>query len=125
MCYNLKCLVAKTLKKESFYMEKNKLTGINKLPWGVISGTCAMIWSFVTIGLVVVYVISAMMYAEVGGDDGLTRSWWIIPLFVLEGLTVVGFVVSTIFYVKRRNAIIYGVASKETTPCDEQTEVAE
>lgn len=106
-------------------MEKNKLTGINKMPWGIISGTCAMICSFATIALVVVYIISGMMYAEVGGDDGLTRSWWIVPLFVVAGVTFAGFVTSTVFYAIKRNAIIYGARPNAEEICEEQTEVAE
>ena len=47
-----------------------ELTGINKLPWGIFAGVLAMLWSFITIGLIAVFVISASMIVEVGGDDG-------------------------------------------------------
>lgn len=79
---------------------------MKKMPWGIIAGACAMLFSFLTIGLVVIYVVSAMMYAEVGGDDGLTSSWWIIPLFIADGVAFIGCVASTVFYALNQRALI-------------------
>jgi hypothetical protein len=50
------------------------------------------------IALIAVYVISSMMYAEVGGDDGLRESWWLFPIFVTEVVSSIGLAVSLIAY---------------------------
>lgn len=78
---------------------------MKKVPWGILAGACAILWSFITIAIVAVFVISAMMYADVGGDDGLRDSWWLIPLYIGEAVTVIGFVVSTIFYAKKKTQL--------------------
>lgn len=78
-----------------------KIDTVSKLPWGIFAGLSAMVWSFVTIGLIAVFVVSAMMMKEVGRDDGLSQAWWLIPLYVMEGITVIGFVVSIIFYSRK------------------------
>ncbi|MBO5328806.1 MAG: hypothetical protein J6B04_06505 [Clostridia bacterium] len=72
---------------------------MKKQPWGVYAGIIAMIWSLVTIGLIAISVVSGMMITEVGTDDGLSTGWWMIPLYILEAVTVVTFAVSVIFYV--------------------------
>jgi hypothetical protein len=43
-----------------------------------------------------------MMYAEVGGDDGLRESWWLFPIFVTEVISSIGLAVSLIGYGFRR-----------------------
>ena len=74
---------------------------MKKQPWGVYAGIIAMVWSLVTIGLVAIFIVSSMMIAEVGSDDGLSTGWWMIPLYILEALSVVGFAISVFFYAKR------------------------
>ncbi len=71
---------------------------MSKFPWGIIAGICAIIWSFALIALIGVYVVSSMMYAEVGGDDGLRESWWLFPIFVTEIISSIGLAVSLIGY---------------------------
>jgi hypothetical protein len=71
-------------------------------PWGILAGIFAIIWSFALIALIAVYVISSMMYAEVGGDDGLRESWWLFPIFVTEVISSIGLAVSLIGYGFRR-----------------------
>ncbi len=80
---------------------KQELTGINKLPWGVFAGVIAMLWSFITIAIVAVLVISRTMIAQSGGDEGLGESWWLIPLYIGEVVTVIGFGVSLFFYIRK------------------------
>ena len=80
---------------------KKQLEGIDKLPWGIFAGVSAMLWSFITIGLVAVFVVSSMMIAEVGGDDGLSQSWWLILLYVGEALTIITFGVSLFFHIRK------------------------
>lgn len=63
---------------------------MNKFPWGIIAGIFAMIWSLAFIGLVAVYVISSMMYAQSGGDDGLRDSAWLLPLYIGNIVSAVG-----------------------------------
>ena len=80
---------------------KQNLNGINKLPWGVFAGLSAMLWSFITIGIVAVFVVSSMMMKEVGQDDGLSQSWWLILLYIGEAITIIGFGVSLFFYTQK------------------------
>jgi len=83
-------------------MSEKRKNGFEKMPWGIFAGISAMIWSFVTVGIVVVLIVSSMMIAEVGGDDGLSQSWWVIILYVLEALTVVGFILCVVLCAKRK-----------------------
>ncbi len=77
---------------------------MKKFPWGILAGACAMLWSFVTVAIVAVFVISGMMYSVAGSDDGLRESWWLIICYVLEAVSVLGFGVSFFFYIRRRLA---------------------
>ena len=81
---------------------------MKKFPWGILAGACAMLYSFVTIAIVAVFVISGMMYSVAGSDDGLRESWWLIICYVLEVISVLGFGVSLFFFIrnKRRAAEI-------------------
>ena len=69
---------------------------MRRFPWGILAGIFAMIWSFAFIAIVAVFVISSMMYAQSGGDDGLRESWWIVPLIVTEIVSAIGCGVSLI-----------------------------
>ena len=80
---------------------KQELTGVNKLPWGIFAGSFAMLWSFITIAIIAIFVVSSMMIAEVGADDGLSQSWWLILLYIGEAVTVIGFGVSLFFYIQK------------------------
>ena len=63
---------------------------MRKFPWGIIAGIFAMIWSLALIAIVAVFVVSSLMYAESGGDDGLRDSWWVVPLIVTEIVSAIG-----------------------------------
>ncbi len=69
---------------------------MRRFPWGILAGIFAIIWSFAFIAIVAVFVISSMMYAQSGGDDGLRESWWIVPLIVTEIVSAIGCGVSLI-----------------------------
>ena len=71
---------------------------MRRSPWGILAGIFAIIWSFALIALIAVYVISSMMYAEVGGDDGLRESWWLFPIFIAEVVSAFGLGLSLILY---------------------------
>ncbi len=74
---------------------------MKRVPWGIFAGVFAMFVSVFTIAIIAVTIISRMMIASVGGDDGLLSNWWVYLLYVLDAVTVVGFVVSLFFYFKR------------------------
>lgn len=78
---------------------------MKKIPWGIIAGSLLMLISFITIGIIAVFVISNMMYAAVGSDDGLRESWWLIPLYIGDVISAIGFVVSMFFYFKKEKMI--------------------
>ncbi len=60
---------------------------MSKFPWGIISGILTMIWSFLLIGIIALFIVSGMMYAEVGTDDGLRESALLTILFGAEIVT--------------------------------------
>lgn len=74
---------------------------MKRFPWGISAGVFAMFASVFAIALVALTVISHMMIASVGGDDGLLTNWWVYLLYALDATTVVGFIVSLVFYCKR------------------------
>lgn len=76
---------------------------MKKFPWGILAGVSAMLWSFVTVAIVAVFVISGMMYSVAGGDDGLRESWWLVICYVLEAVSVIGFGVSLFFYIRNKH----------------------
>ena len=94
------------MKGKKKFGKTKQATNVKQIPWGVFAGIFAMFWSFLLIAVVAVFVISGVMYAEVGGDDGLTSSWWIIPLFIADGVAFIGCVASTVFYALNQRALI-------------------
>ena len=71
---------------------------MRKFPWGIIAGISAMIWSIAFVAIIAVYVISSMMIAQVGGDDGLRDSWFLLPLHIGAIVSAVTSAVSWIMY---------------------------
>ena len=69
---------------------------MNKFPWDIIAGICAMIWSLTLVALIAIYVVSGMMYVEVSTDDGLRESWFMAPLFIAQAVTGIGCAVSLV-----------------------------
>ena len=57
---------------------------MSKFPWGIISGIFTMIWSFLLVGIIALFIVSGMMYAEVGTDDGIRQSALLTILFGAE-----------------------------------------
>ena len=84
-------------------MKKEKNKEAKKIPWGIFAGFFAMVWSFLLIAIVVVFVVSGMMYAEVGGDDGLRNAWWFTPLYIGEIVTGIGCAICLLLYRLREN----------------------
>lgn len=75
---------------------------MKKFPWGISAGVFAMIWSFAFIAIVAVYIVSSLMYMEVGGDDGLRESWFLMPLYIGQLVSAVGFGISLVLYSRRK-----------------------
>lgn len=75
---------------------------MKKVPLGIIAGAFAILWSFITFAIIAVFVVSGIMIADVGGDDGLRESWWLIPLYIGEAVSVLGFAVSIFFYIRKQ-----------------------
>ena len=82
---------------------KKKVANAKEIPWGVFAGIFAMVWSFLLIAVVAVFVISGVMYAEVGGDDGLREALWLTPIFIGEMITGVGCAICLLLYRLREN----------------------
>ena len=71
---------------------------MRKFPWGIIAGISAMIWSIAFVAIIAIYVISSMMIAQVGGDDGLREAWFILPLHIGAIASAVTCAVSWVLY---------------------------
>ena len=78
------------MKGKKKFGKTKQATNVKQIPWGVFAGIFAMFWSFLLIAVVAVFVISGVMYAEVGGDDGLREALWLTPIFIGEMITGVG-----------------------------------
>ena len=78
---------------------------MKKQPWGIYAGAIAMLWSFITIGLIAIFVVSGIMFSEVGSDGGLRDSWWIALLWVGEAISALGFATCLFFYVKNKSRV--------------------
>ena len=76
---------------------------MRRFPWGIIAGIFAMIWSLTLIAVIAVFVVSSLMYAESGGDDGLRDSWWLTPLIITEIVSGIGFAGGLILHRIREN----------------------
>lgn len=74
---------------------------MKKVPWGIFSGVCAMLASVFTIAIVALIVVSRIMIASVGGDDGLLSNWWVYLLYVLDVVTLAGFAACLVFYIRK------------------------
>jgi hypothetical protein len=72
-------------------------------PWGIIAGVFAMIWSLELMAVIAVYIVSSLMYAESGGDDGLRDSWWLLPLVITQIISAIGCAGSLLLYRWRQN----------------------
>lgn len=81
---------------------------MNKVPWGIIAGVCAMILSFVIFAIITVFVVSGMMYSVAGGDDGLRESWWLVLLYVTAAVSFIGFGGGLFFYLRERRNLKEG-----------------
>lgn len=77
---------------------------MRKFPWGIIAGISAMIWSIAFVAIIAIYVISSMMIAQVGGDDGLRDSWFLLPLHIGAIASAVISAVSWVLYRIRENS---------------------
>ena len=75
---------------------------MKKMPWGIIAGAFAMLWSFITVALVALLIVSASMKVEVGTDDGISSSWYMVALYVGEAISIICFAVSTFLYVWKK-----------------------
>ncbi len=74
---------------------------MRNFPWGIISGILAMIWSFLLVGIIALFIVSGMMVAEVGTDDGIRESALMVGLFAGEIITGLGCAVT--LALSRRN----------------------
>ena len=77
-------------------MDKEKRTNVQRnltLPWGIFAAVIAMIWSFVTIGIVAgVIMVVTGFGATYSITNGLFDTGWLIALYVAEVILIAGFV---------------------------------
>ena len=78
---------------------------MKNFPWGILSGIFFTICSFLTVAFIAVLVVSNTMIAEVGSDDGLRESWWFIFITIVDIISLIGFVTSLVFYIKKEQLL--------------------
>jgi len=77
-----------------------------KLPWGIFAAVLAMIWSFVTIGIVVGVILVTTGFGETFSvTKGLFDTGWLVALYVAEVVLIAGFVVCLVFRGKGKRAL--------------------
>lgn len=86
---------------------------MKKVPWGILAGAFAMLASFVTIGIIALVVVSNLMIASVGGDDGLLTNWWVYLLYALDPVALAGFGVGLFFYLRKKKIYLNGSERSE------------
>ena len=86
-------------------MENEEKTNVQKtssLPWGIFAAIIAMIWSFVTIGIVVgVILVTTGFGATYSITNGLFDTGWLLALYVAEVVLIAGFVACVVLRCKQ------------------------
>lgn len=86
-------------------MENEEKANIRKswrLPWGIFAAVIAMIWSFVTIGIVAGVVMVTTGFGKTYSiTNGLFDTGWLIALYVAEVVLIAGFVACVILRCKQ------------------------
>ncbi|MCX4312784.1 MAG: hypothetical protein OSJ83_02825 [Clostridia bacterium] len=77
---------------------------MKKMPWGIITGICAMFVFFLTAGVVGVYILLDGIAAQTNTEAAFFGEWYQILMFVFDIVFVLGLVGSlTMYILKEKN----------------------
>lgn len=75
---------------------------VKKTPWGILGGSCAIATFFLTIAIVLIYVIFSGIAAQTNETTTIFETWWQTLLFVLDVVAVCGFAFAMFMWIKGR-----------------------
>lgn len=71
---------------------------MNKIPWGIIAGVCAMAVFFTTIGVIGAFLVLNSVAGQTNNAATLFDTWYQTLLFVADLIFLLGFVASAAMY---------------------------
>lgn len=75
---------------------------MKKLPWGIIAGVCAILLFYLTLGFVGAYVIFSAIANQTHSAFSPFENWWQILMFIVDLLSLAGFVFSLVMYILKK-----------------------
>ena len=84
-----------------------KQTILAKLPYGIISGACAMFVFFATFGLIVAYVVTSGIAGQTGDVVSFLENGWQIALFVFDVIFAIAAAGALAMYVLRKKGVVF------------------
>lgn len=100
---------------------KGQKTLLEKLPYGIISGACAMFVFFATFGLIVAYVVMSGIAGQTSDTVSFLENSWQVLLFVFDIIFLIASIGALVMFIlKRIDFFSKGqfVAGEGTLACD-------
>lgn len=63
---------------------------MKKIPWGIVVGICAIAVFYLTVGMIVAFVILGAVAGQTNTDATLFDNWWQTLIFVLDIIAIFG-----------------------------------
>lgn len=74
---------------------------MKKLPYGIFTGICAMLVFFLTLAFIGLYIVFAAIANQTHSDFSMFQNWWQILIFIVDILSIGGFIYFLIMFIKR------------------------
>ena len=84
-----------------------------KLPYGIISGACAMFVFFATLGLIAAYIITSGIAGQTSDTVSFFENGWQIALFVFDIIFLIAAIAALVMYILKKTGVIYGEKKDE------------
>ncbi|HEY8391096.1 MAG TPA: hypothetical protein VIL26_09190 [Clostridia bacterium] len=81
--------------------KKDNKALLEKLPYGIFSGICAMITFYATLGLVAAYLILSAIAAQTSDKISFLQNSWQVVLFVFDIIFFVLAIFNLVMYILR------------------------
>lgn len=75
-----------------------------KIPWGVLAWVCVEIVFFLTVGIVVAFLILDAVAGATSGGVTIFTNWWQTLLFIADLIFLAGLIVCATMYILTRSA---------------------